>query len=420
MIAWIGVAAPIRKRSPVTGSFDLLRRIAAYSIPRLSFVAFGVGTAMAAIYTPIAAPKDWRLYYDTAVLLLSGRVSELYPGITEGYPFLYPPPFVWQVAWLGFLSPGVAHLALVLVMAAALGAALWMLHRGLDVRGRPLGSWAFVVLSSAGWLWTLSVGHIAAWFVLLVASALLLWTSGRELAAGMALGCVAIKPHYCIPILLCAMLARAWRVLGGALVVIALLALTTVPLGLGVWTRYFEQFGTSGGVISEIPPWKQITLLAFWRSLLGDDNPWMTMAATMLSAAPFVLLVGLSWIRVRPVAGAVPRLLALTVLMLLSCNVYAFHYDGLLLTISGAVWYLRGDDYESAGAHFATGVVILLAYAAQHASAMLFQGGLALTGPLLAAWLVIDARDLLRNASRPSHQLTYPSSHPCSDPAPSR
>jgi hypothetical protein len=106
--------------------------------------------------------------------------------------------------------------------------------------------------------------------------------------------------------------------------------------------------------------------------------------------------------------------------MLLSCNVYAFHYDGLLLTISGAVWYLRGDDYESAGAHFATGVVILLAYAAQHASAMLFQGGLALTGPLLAAWLVIDARDLLRNASRPSHQLTYPSSHPCSDPAPSR
>jgi hypothetical protein len=81
--------------------------------------------------------------------------------------------------------------------------------------------------------------------------------------------------------------------------------------------------------------------------------------------------------------------------MLLSCNAYAFHYDGLMLTIPGAVWHLRNHEYANAKYHFAAGVLIFLAYAAQHASTLLHQDGLALTGPVLAAWLIVDGRDLL-------------------------
>ena len=379
-------------------TFPALRRFgrgASRAIQPLSFVGFGIGTTLAAVYTRVGAPSDWWLFYDTARLLLSGRVDEIYPGITAGYPFLYPPPFVWHVAWLGFLSPSAAHIGLVLVMITALFAALWLLHRGLNDGGRRLDSWIFVVLSSASWFWLLAAGHIAGWFVLLLAGSLLLWTSGRELAAGLALGLLAIKPHYCLPLLLCVVLARAWRVLAGASIAIALLALSTLPLGGDLWTEYVEQFGSLNGVVTAIPPWKQLTLLAFWRSVLGDNQPWIAAVATAFTVAPCIVLVALAWIRQARHQRAVPRLFGLTVLMVLSCNVYAFHYDGLLLAIPGAVWYLRDHEYANVKHHLAAGVLIFLAYAAQHASTLLHENSVAWTGPVLAVWLIIDGRDLL-------------------------
>jgi hypothetical protein len=392
-----GVRAIPPKRSSSAGRS--YRRAASRAIHPLSFAGFGIGTALAVIYIRAGAPNDWRLFYDTALLLLSGRVDELYPGVTAGYPFLYPPPFVWHVAWLGFLSPIGAHVGLVLVMITALLTALWLLHRGLSDGRRSLDSWIFVVLSSAGWFWMLAAGHIAAWFVLLIALTLLLWTSGQELLAGLAAGLLVIKPHYCIPILLCVLLARAWRVLAGASIAIALLVLSTLPLGADVWTSYFEQFSSLRGVVTAIPSWKQITILAFWRSVLGENAQWKVTVAAVLSTAPCIALLSLAWIRLGRKAVAIPRLIALTVLMLLSCNAYAFHYDGLLLTIPGAVWYLRDHEYASAKHHFASGVLIFLAYAAQHASTA-YRGGPALTGPVLAAWLLIDGRDLLASHIR--------------------
>ena len=379
------------------------RRGASRAIRPLSFVGFGIGTTLAAVYTRVAAPNDWRLFYDTALLLLSGRTDEIYPGVTSGYPFLYPPPFVWHVAWLGFLSPGAAHIGLVLMMITALVAALWLLHRGLNDHGRRLDSWIFVVLSSASWFWLLAAGHIAAWFVLLLAGGLLLWASGKEFQAGIALGLLAIKPHYCLPFLLCVVLARAWRVLAGALVAIAMLALSTLPLGADLWTSYFQQFRSLDGIVTAIPPWKQVTLLAFWRSVFGDNQPWIAAVATALTAAPCIAVVAVAWIKKARSTRAVPRLLGLTVLMLLSCNAYAFHYDGLLLTIPGAVWYLRGHEYANEKHHLATGVAIFLAYLAQHASTLLHERSVAWTGAALAVWLIVDGRDLL---ATPDETLT--------------
>ena len=388
---------PPGRTSPAYRQF---RRGASRVIQPLSFVAFGIGTSLVAVYTRVAAPSDWRLFYDTAQLLLSGQAGEIYPGVTAGYPFLYPPPFVWHVAWLGLLSPGGAHIGLVLVMITALLAALLLLHRGLSDGGRRLDSWIFVVLSSASWFWMLAAGHISAWFVLLLAGSLLLWTSGRELAAGLVLGFLAIKPHYCLPFLLCFVLARAWPVLAGSFITIALLAFSTLPLGDDLWSKYFEQFGSLNGVITAIPPWKQITVLAFWRSVLGDNQPWIAAVATALTAAPCLVVVALAWIRKARISCAVPRLFGLTVLMLLSCNVYAFHYDGLLLTIPGAVWYLRDHEYANAKHHLAAGVMIFLAYAAQHASTLVHENSLAWTGAVLAVWLIIDGRDLLAYPNR--------------------
>ncbi len=352
---------------------------------------------LAVIYVKVAAPKDWTLFYDTGSLLVSGRTSELYPGVTPGYPFMYPPPFVWHVGWLGLLSPGAGHVALVVAMIVALGTALLILQCGLDDHGRPLDSWFFVVFSSASCFWMVTAGHIAAWFVLLTSASLLLWKRGREFAAGFVLGLIAIKPHYCIPILGCVVLARAWRVLSGAMAGLVFLVATTIPLGRGVWTSYLEHsFGAAGEIVSTIPAWKQITLLAFWRSVLGDGRPLFVLTATAISMIPCVVLVGLAWIRCQPHQESVPRLFALTVLMLVGCNVYSFHYDGLLLTIAGAVWFLRGREYTSSRRHLAIGVTVFCVYVVQYVQTLFADGGVALAGPLIAIWLIIDAYDLLR------------------------
>ena len=44
------------------------------------------------------------MFHDTARLVLASRSSEIYPGVTEGYPFFYPPYFVPFVAPLGMFS----------------------------------------------------------------------------------------------------------------------------------------------------------------------------------------------------------------------------------------------------------------------------------------------------------------------------
>jgi hypothetical protein len=171
-----------------------------------------------------------------------------------------------------------------------------------------------------------------------------------------------------------------------------------------VWTSYFTRtFGTAGQVVATTPPWKQITLLAFWRSVIGDARPGLLAIAAVLSVMPCLLLVALAWSKRGRDRAALPRLFALTVLMLVSCNLYSFHYDGLLLTVAGAVWYLRAQGYASERRHLVIGALVFLVYVAQYVPTAFVHGGISATGPLVAAWLMIDALDLL--APTPSPRL---------------
>lgn len=375
-----------------------LRGLWAVAVPRLAFVVFA--SLMGLWLTPQGrtGPKDWRLYHDTALLLLEGRIGELYPGITPDLPFLYPPFFVWHVAPLGLVPRGAAHSCVAGAMLLATALALWALRTALDGQRGPVDRWVWVVLSSAGFTWMLVVGHISAWYLMLLAVALLAWTRGFELLAGLALSLLLTKPHYGLTILVFVALARAWRVLAGAAVGAALLALTTAPLGLATWGAWTAQAGSAASVIARAPAWKQITLLGAGLSLLPPSTATAAWAVTVIPLAALAVLA--SW-RAGAISGNRPRILGLAVLVSTSCAPYGFHYDALLLALPGLVWHFQPSSFRTRHAHPWCGLAILVTYVVQHLGGWVLQRGVPLTGVAVAAWLVVDALDLLIGGGEP-------------------
>lgn len=369
------------------------RKLGAVVAPRIAFMVFALLMGLWATQLRGSEAKDWRLYQDTAELLLAGRFGELYPGITPGLPFLYPPFFVWQVAPLGLVPRDAAHACVVAGMLLATAVALWALRTTLDEERRPLERWVWFVLSSAGFTWMLVVGHISGWYLMLLSIALLAWTRGSPLLAGAALSLLLTKPHYGLTILAFVALARGWRVLTAALAGAALLALSTAPLGWRTWTAWATQAEGAGMVLARAPAWKQITLLGTWLSLL---SPGPAVAMWALTALPLGgLAAWASWRSGRRGSNRA-RILGLGVLVSIACAPYGFHYDGLLLSLPALVWYFQPASYRSPRTHTACGVAILVTYVVQHLGGWVLQRGVSLTGAAVAAWLALDSLDLLR------------------------
>ncbi len=302
-------------------------------------LAFGVLLLIVGLWTTQAqratTSKDWRLFYDTASLLLADRIDEIYPGITPDLPFFYPPFFVWQVLPLGLVPRAMAYGSVVLAMLLATALALWALRAALDSDLRPIDSWIWFVLSSAGWTWMIVVGHISAWYLMLLSVALLLWARDWPILAGVTLSLTLTKPHYALVILLFAALARSWRIVTGAIIGAALLVMSTYPLGWAAWTAWAAQTGTAASASFDgTTAWKQITLRSFWVACFGTAQGRAT-AFWLATAAPAVVLAMQAAWRSRQNPDRLPRVLGLAVLVALACGPYAFHYDGLLLAVDG-------------------------------------------------------------------------------------
>jgi hypothetical protein len=373
---------------------------------RVPLLPFGVVCLLMGVWATRARrlimTKDWRLYYDTASLLLAGRINELYPGITPGLPFFYPPFFAWQVLPLGLVPRGIAYCCVVAAMSLATIVALWALRAALDPnRRRPVESWIWFVLSSAGWTWMVVCGHISAWYLMLLSVALLLWARGWPIWAGVTLSLALTKPHYALVILLFATLARTWRMVTGAAIGATLLGVSTYPLGLSTWKAWLAQTSTAASVVFDrATAWRQITVRGFWTAFFGAADGRAT-AFWIATVSPAVVLALWATWRSRHSPDRLPRVLGLGVLVALSCGPYAFHYDGLLLAVPALVWYFRFDSYQASWVRAVIGVVILATYVLQLLGAWFLQDrfGWPLTGLAITAWLELEAIDLARSSA---------------------
>ncbi len=339
---------------------------------------------------------DWVMFQDTARLYLGSRIHEIYPGVTKDLPFFYPPYFVPLIAPLGQLSKPWGYMTIVASMIAAMGATLLMLRRVLPSDGPSYATGVLVVLSSASWNQMIVVGQLSALHLLILVSTLFLWAREKRMLAGAALSLMMFKPNLGVMFPALLLLRRQWSLLTGWMLGFALLLLSTLPLGPGIWLDYFNS-GRSLAVAvgNQIPIWKQQTIYAFWRTALDTPRSRIILTLWLISTIPLLIVTAKVWLRTRLDAEHLPRLFGLTVLAVLSCNVYMFAYDTLLLTLPGMVWYMQRSGYRSRGCWLVSGVALLFIYFWQYLSLWINQGGWALAGPAMAAWLIADARDLL-------------------------
>jgi alpha-1,2-mannosyltransferase len=220
------------------------RRIAArHAVWLASAIA---GAAVLLLAWPITQPEElfsdyYKAYYPAAALMLSdGPVAPWSAPEMRSLGFINIPIVAYlfvPLALLGEAATGWAYLA---VGAAAIAAA-WTLMRRL-AGGEPWpGALLFFVLANGPLLNGLREGNTTHFLLLLLALALLLWTRGRDFAAGAVLGVVAVLK---LPFLLFGLfflLRGRWRIVaGGAAAIGAILLASLAVFGLGIHREWIE------------------------------------------------------------------------------------------------------------------------------------------------------------------------------------
>ncbi|GAC1654334.1 MAG: hypothetical protein NVS9B1_05370 [Candidatus Dormibacteraceae bacterium] len=189
--------------------------------------------------------NDFRLYYSAATIGLHhgwGRIYDaglqragvaaawpMAPGI-EWFPYVNPPPLAWLVAPLTLLPAPVAYVPWVILVAVSL-----VVASQLAAPSDPLHRIAFAGLG-LGFLPTfvaVAYGQPAPLLVLALALAWWLLARDRQVAAGVVLSLMVIKPQVALLVPLALLVAgwtRAfltWLVVAGSLAVVSLLLLGT-------------------------------------------------------------------------------------------------------------------------------------------------------------------------------------------------
>ncbi len=137
----------------------------------------------------IGLQQGWSHIYDQA--LVAGAQKDLVPG-QYAQPFLSPPTVAWLVAPLAWLPywPSYYVWAVFTLIALSLALVWASTDRGLE-------RWVVVGAVLAPW-WVLHAVHLGQVVPLVAAGVLLAWRfarEGRDIAAGIALALLSLKPN---------------------------------------------------------------------------------------------------------------------------------------------------------------------------------------------------------------------------------
>ena len=120
---------------------------------------------------------------------------------------------------------------------------------------------------------------------------------------------------------------------------VATLVLSTYPLGAGVWQQFFEMTLRTGEIAGAYSAYREITLLAFLKSVFGLGS-----VTTILWLVCLGVLAGVGIRAVRD-TRSLGRSMALITLLAVATNPYASFYDGFVLVVPGTLWLAHRDQY---------------------------------------------------------------------------
>lgn len=276
------------------------------------------------------ADLDFVCFWAAGKLVVAGRALAAYDAgalatwseHARGYPFLYPPAYLFVVAPLGLLP----FTAAAGVAVAATGAAYLAAVRAIAPRA------AVVALAAAApaAFFNVYVGQNGLLTAALFGGALVLLDK-RPIAAGLLIAALAYKPQFgpLIPLVLA--LTGRWRAFGAAAAgVVALNLAAGAVFGPDVFAAFFRALGFVQGSLLDaggLPVWKVQSLYggARW---LGASAP---VAWALHGALALAVVAGLAalW---RSEAPYALKAAALPVAALL-LSPYSLMYDFVLLSI---------------------------------------------------------------------------------------
>ena len=347
-----------------------------------------------ALFGPPTSPsdRDWFALREVARSFVGGDWTSLYAErvLSAGTQFFRYPPFVlYLIAPLAVVPPMIAYALVCVTQVAAAVFGLLLLFR---IRKPAEPRLNFVaVFGSAAMVHVIVSGQNSAVLALVIAAAGFCWASGRVALAGACIGLLACKPNW-LPVFGAFVLWRGGLRAGAATVLTAAaLVLSTYPMGAGVWQDFLGMTLRAGEISTGYAAYKEITLLALVKSVLGWG--FLTKSVWLLGLGVLTALV----IQAIRDARSLGRSLALITLLAVVANPYASFYDGLVLIVPGTLWLAHRDEYPARawwmlgawiGAYWFWDMAVFYygAFVPALGTPRLSAGGL-----LLSGWLVTEA-----------------------------
>lgn len=239
---------------PARPPWDRRLRLAAYTALAW-LVAFNCVQAVI-WYSHRQQDNDFRLFYAAARMVVAGLSHHLYDRAAQGaavaaawpgslsYPFDNPPPLAWVVVPLTVLpAPAAYWLWSALLVACVFAAARWSsLASGA---GFPLLALAGLALLPA--YIAVSSGQVAPVIVAALALAWWLLRSDRQVAAGLAMSVLVLKPHIALAVPIALALSGRWKFAGTWLAASGALALVSLAsLGRDGTVEYLRMLQAVG------------------------------------------------------------------------------------------------------------------------------------------------------------------------------
>ncbi len=326
---------------------------------------FAVDFSTAGLYDRAGNIKfqDFLPFYISARLIAQHRTTELYDPNTRAHELQSILGQPTQVRLSNIYGPQVGLLFLPLVHLPFLAAArawtmlsLVLYFVCIYSAWRNLRNlWAFrslILIAALAFppLFHLCArGQISALVLLCFTAALLALSKNRNLAAGVAFGCLIVKPQFLVAIPLLLLISASWRILAAlVLSASAQLALAGFYFGSSVMHAYFEVLRHPSRWIDvaelSLAPIQMHSLRSFWSLLIPSHSA--ALALYLLSSAITLALAASVW---RSGSALAIRFAALTFAAVL-VNPHLFVYDLLVLAPALLVlvdWSLNAEHSSS-------------------------------------------------------------------------
>jgi len=302
---------------------------------------------------------DFIEFYAAGKLVATGRVAELYdleaqrrvehavtspqdwPGL---HAFLNPPFFALPFVPLAHLPYGWAFALWSGLGIVLLGASAWLVARteaAWEGRWRATMPWllAFVPVFAA-----VSYGQnslLSLWLLTLTFAAL---RRGRDLGAGLVLGCLLYKPQLVFVLAIALLVERRWRVLAGIALTGSCLVAASLAMSVPATRSYVDLVRHFPTMLTHpgFPTWNMHSLYSFFFLLLPGRA---TLAQALAVAAAALTLWAMRAVQPAYAPDTLARWYAAALWATVLVSPHVFLYDLSVLALAGLLlWPERRDD----------------------------------------------------------------------------